>query len=58
VLFRSTFTRDTGHKHPGLDAAIHNYRGLLVDLGDSHERAIEKIRAIAAQYGVDLEALR
>ncbi len=50
------FARDTGHPHPNISTAVNNYGGLLLAIGDTTEQAVAKIRAIAAQYGVDLGA--
>jgi len=44
--------RDNGHEHPNLEMVLDHYGGLLVQLGDTKTQAVEKIRAIAAQYGV------
>ena len=37
------FTRTTGHPHPYLEGVTQNYRGLLVQMGDSPAQAQEKI---------------
>ena len=41
------FTRDTGHQHPHLMAAINNYGGLLNALGRTREQVQAEIQALA-----------
>ncbi len=50
------FTRSTGHQHPRLLAALANYRALLVDLGESKEESLQRVVAVAAEYGVSITA--
>ena len=50
ILLR--FTRDAGHRHPGLDTVIENYRILLTETDRTEAQADEEISALAADYGV------
>jgi tetratricopeptide (TPR) repeat protein len=49
------FTQQTGHEHPHLRAAFGNYRALLEALGHSGQVIRERLRRLAAEYGVDFE---
>ena len=49
------FTRDTGHQHPNLHAAIANYRLLLQQMGYSDKQIRASLRDLAAPYGLSLD---
>ncbi len=48
------FTRDTGHQHPHLTTVLANYVGLLIEMGNTQEQALEKVRAIMKPYGMSV----
>ena len=48
------FTRATGHPHPHLMDAANNYAGLLVAMGVSRDEAVERVRKLFGDYGVDI----
>ncbi len=43
------FTRATGHPHPYLNTAIHNYDGLLMAMGQSEDQMLATLREIAPE---------
>ena len=43
------FTRRTGHRHPHLDDAIKNYRGLLMQMGDSEDEVNKRLKGLAPE---------
>jgi hypothetical protein len=47
------FTQETGHEHPHLRAALGNYGRLLEALGHSGQVIRERLRRLAAEYGVE-----
>mgnify|MGYP002685705503 CR=1 FL=1 len=49
------FTRNTGHAHPHLQDAVHNYAGLLQAMGRSGEEIRATMAELGRRYGVDLE---
>ena len=49
------FTRDTGHQHPNLMAAVNNYGALLMEMGNTKEEVKAKIGELMEKYGVLLE---
>jgi tetratricopeptide (TPR) repeat protein len=43
------FTRRTGHPHPHLEAAINNYRSLLLQMGHSEEEVATRLKHLAPE---------
>jgi hypothetical protein len=44
------FTRDTGHPHPHLETAIHNYLGLIKAMGCTEDEASQKLHELAPEF--------
>jgi len=44
------FTRATGHPHPHLQAAVHNYAGLLGEMGHSEAEILARLRKLAPDF--------
>ncbi len=45
-------TRQTGHSHPHLQAALGNYAGLLQEMGLSDAEVRQKLNDLRAEYGM------
>ncbi len=50
------FTRNTGHEHPHLRAAIGNYAALLTETGLQPEQVQARLKDLFREYGITLEA--
>ena len=48
------FTRETGHPHPHLHAAVNNYAALLQAMGRSTEDIRNNLDKLGKKFGVDL----
>jgi len=47
-----SFTRATGHEHPHLREAMHNYAGLLAAMGRSEAEVLAQLNAVAGPFGM------
>ncbi len=43
------FTRQTGHRHPHLEDAINNYRGLLIQMGCTKDEVAARLKRLAPE---------
>jgi hypothetical protein len=43
------FTRRTGHPHPYLKRALNNYAGLLLQMGNSRNEVIDRLKRLAPE---------
>jgi len=50
ILIFVKFTRATGHPHQ--KAVVNNYRGLLMEMGQSREQVLAALRVIAPDFGI------
>ncbi|WP_058553954.1 tetratricopeptide repeat protein [Thiohalocapsa sp. ML1] len=53
VLIFLAFTRDTGHRHPHLRAAIGNYRGLLLAQAEDPTEIAPRLASLGPEAGLD-----